>query len=82
MSTGEILVIAAAVAVFILINIIMWSIIIAKERKNAQKATETETKSVPERENIKLPDTVPASATEMGFKLLENTVIVHTDDRI
>ncbi|MBO4523986.1 hypothetical protein [Ruminococcus sp.] len=82
MSTGEILVIAAAVALFIIINIIMWSIIFAKERKNALKTTESETEIVPERKDIKLPDTVPASAAEMGFKLLENTVIVHTDDRI
>ena len=33
MTTGEILVIAAAAAVFIIINIIMWSIIAKKERK-------------------------------------------------
>ena len=33
MTTGEILVIAAAAAVFIIINIIMWSIIIRKERQ-------------------------------------------------
>lgn len=82
MSTGEILVIAAAAVVFILINIIMWSIIIAKERKSAPKSAKTEAAGAPEYKNIKLPDTVPASAAEMGFKLLENTVIVHTDDRI
>jgi hypothetical protein len=82
MSTGEILVIAAAAAVFIIINIIMWSIIIAKERKNATKPVKTEAAAAPEGKNIKLPDNVPASAAEMGFRLLENTVIVHTDDRI
>ena len=78
MTTGEILVIAAAAAVFIIINIIMWSIIIRKERKAAAK----ETAAAPKDESIALPDTVPASAAEMGFRLLENTVIIHTDDRI
>jgi flagellar biosynthesis/type III secretory pathway M-ring protein FliF/YscJ len=78
MTTGEILVIAAAAAVFIVINIIMWSIIIRKERKAAAK----ETAAAPKGDSIALPDTVPASAAEMGFRLLENTVIIHTDDRI
>lgn len=80
MTTGEILVIAAAAAVFIIINIIMWSIIIIKERKAAAK--ETDAVTVPADDSIKLPDSVPASAAEMGFRLLENTVIVHTDERI
>lgn len=78
MTTGEILVIAAAAAVFIVINIIMWSIIMCKERKVAAK----ETAAAPKGDSIALPDTVPASAAEMGFRLLENTVIIHTDDRI
>ncbi|MBR5682004.1 MAG: hypothetical protein IKW96_01810 [Ruminococcus sp.] len=82
MSTGEILVIAAAAAVFIIINVIMWSIIIAKERKNAPRPEKTVAAAAPEDKNIELPDSVPASAAEMGFRLLENTVIVHTDDRI
>ena len=78
MTTGEILVIAAAAAVFIVINIIMWSIIIRKERKAAAK----ETAAAPKGDSIALPDTVPASAAEMGFRLLESTVIIHTDDRM
>ena len=56
----------------------MWSIIIRKERKAAAK----ETAAAPKGDSIALPDTVPASAAEMGFRLLENTVIIHTDDRI
>ena len=81
MTTGEILVIAAAAAVFIVINIIMWSIIIRKERKE-RKAAAKETAAAPKGDSIALPDTVPASAAEMGFRLLENTVIIHTDYRI
>jgi len=77
MTTGEILVIAAAAVVFIIINIIMWSIIIKKERREtaAEEAASAE-------RGIKLPGGVPAAAAKMGFRLLENTVIVHTDERI
>ena len=77
MTTGEILVIAAAAAVFIIINIIMWTIIIKKERREAaaEEAASAD-------KGIKLPGGVPGAAAEMGFRLLENTVIVHTDDRI
>ena len=88
MTPGEILVIAAAAAVFIIINILMWSIIIRNEQAEAKKkapkpapAPVQQAAPVPDR-IIKLPDSVPASAAEMGFKLLDSTVIVHTDERI
>ena len=76
MTTGEILVIAAAAAVFIIINIIMWSIIAKKERKTKKNgASRSKMTSVPLSE-------VSASAAAAGFELMENTVIVHTDDVI
>ncbi|MBO4492926.1 MAG: hypothetical protein J5724_00915 [Ruminococcus sp.] len=77
MTTGEILVIVAAAAVFVIINLIMWSIIIKKERRETPSATVTAVDS-----GIRLPGGVPDAAADMGFRLLENTVIVHTDDRI
>ncbi|MBQ6034247.1 MAG: hypothetical protein IJL33_01985 [Ruminococcus sp.] len=76
MTTGEILVIAAAAAVFIIINIIMWSIIAKKERKtNGSGVSRSKMTSVPLSE-------VSAAAAAAGFELMENTVIVHTDDVI
>lgn len=76
MTTGEILVIAAAAAVFTIINIIMWSIIAKKERKtNGSGASRSKMTSVPLSE-------VSAAAAAAGFELMENTVIVHTDDVI
>lgn len=76
MTTGEILVIAVAAAVFIIINIIMWSIIAKKERKAKKNGTSgNKMTSVPLSE-------VSAAAAAAGFELMENTVIVHTDDVI
>ena len=76
MTTGEVLVIAAAAAVFIIINIIMWSIIAKKERKaNGSGASRSKMTSVPLSE-------VSTAAAAAGFELMENTVIVHTDDVI
>ena len=76
MPTGEILVIAAAAAVFIIINIIMWRDKKKKERKAAGAAAADSGRG------ISLPGSVPESAAAAGFRLLENTVIVHTDDRL
>ena len=76
MTTGEILVIAAAAAVFVIINIIMWTVIAKKEQKAAGKAAQQGVMTeVPLNE-------VSAAAAAAGFELLENTVIVHTDDVI
>ncbi|MCR4640344.1 hypothetical protein [Ruminococcus sp.] len=76
MTTGEILIIAAAAAVFIIINIIMWSIIAKKERR-------TNKKSSPESKMTAVQlNEVSAAATAAGFELMENTVLVHTDDII
>ncbi len=76
MTTGEILIIAAAAAVFIIINIIMWSVIAKKERRaDANAAPQSRMTEVPLSE-------VSAAAAAAGFELMENTVIVHTDDVI
>ena len=73
MTTGEILIIAAAAAVFVIINIIMWTVIAKKEKKVRERTTP------PADINEKLPDEAVAAS---GFKLIENTVIVHTNERI
>ncbi|SHM15866.1 hypothetical protein [Ruminococcus flavefaciens] len=76
MTTGEILVIAASAAVFVIINIIMWTMISKKERKIRERTTP------PHDINEKLSDGVMEAAAVEGFKLIENTVIVHTNERI
>ena len=76
MTTGEILVIAAAAAVFVIINIIMWSIIAKKEQKAKKNSA-----SVSKMTKVPLSE-VSAAAAAAGFELMENTVIVHTDDVI
>lgn len=73
MTTGEILVIAAAAAVFVIINIIMWTVIAKKEQKVRERTTP------PPDINEDIPDRVSEAA---GFKLIENTVIVHTTEHI
>ncbi|WP_019679950.1 hypothetical protein [Ruminococcus flavefaciens] len=76
MSRDEMLVIAAAAAVFVIINIIMWSIIARKERKakgNAAPQINSAAESI---------SSVSAAAAAEGFALMENTVIIHTSDRI
>ncbi len=72
----EILIISAAAVVFIIANIIMWKIIIKKERKARENAA-----IVPDT-GIKLPDGVPDAAAAIGFELIDNIVIVHTEDRL
>ena len=76
MTKGEILIITAAAVVFIIANIIMWSIIRKKEHKVRQST------AYPPDTGIKLPGGVPDAAAALGFKLIENTVIVHTEDRL
>lgn len=76
LTTNEIIIVAVAAAVFIIVIIIMWSIILKKKRK-ARENTSASAEPFTE-----LPDGVPDSAAALGFKLIENTVIVHTDDRL
>ena len=51
-------------------------IIIKKKRKKHENT------APPPDIGIKLQGGVPDSAAELGFKLIENTVIVHTEDRL
>lgn len=69
----EIIIAAIAAAVFIIVTIIIWSIVLKKKRKGRESTAA---------DGIKLPDGVPDSAAALGFKLIENTVIVHTEDRL
>lgn len=72
MTTGQILIIAAAAAAFIVINIIMWTLIAKKEQKIRRNTTPP-----PD-----IDEKIYGTASEAGFRLLENIVIVHTNDRI
>ena len=76
MTNAEILVIIAAAAVFIIINIIMWTLIAKRAKKRRQKSGTADGMTL-------VPaDSVPAEASAAGFELIENIVIIHTDDRI
>lgn len=72
MPTGMIIAIAAA-AVLIIISVIICSIIVKKKRRSAAVN--------PER-SIFLKSNVPESAAETGFRLLESTVIIHTNEKM
>lgn len=114
MTKYELMVIAAAAAAFVLINIIMWSIIIAKEKKSRKNNAPAQpampyntipamTQAVPQSVTQTRP--VPQTATQTrtvafntranptetpqrprvkrsDFILLDDIVIVHTDERI
>ncbi len=73
MTTPEILIIAAAVALFAVINVIMWSVITKKNKK---------TQAAP------LPPAAVQKAQIKGeqppveFNIVENIMIVSTDQRI
>ena len=60
----------------LIINIIMWTMISKKEKKIRERTTP------PHDINETLPDGVMEAAAVAGFKLIENTVIVHTNERI
>ncbi|MBQ4534790.1 MAG: hypothetical protein IJA18_06270 [Ruminococcus sp.] len=115
MTKYELMVIAAAAAAFVLINIIMWSIIIAKEKKSRknnapaqpampynaipamtqavpqsvtqtrrpvqQTVTQTRTVAFNTRANPTEPPQRPR-VKRSDFILLDDIVIVHTDERI
>lgn len=83
-TTEEWFVIAAAAVIFVLINIIMWSIIAAKERRNKQTDIYEEVNSTTIRAGkggIPKQEIVPPERTK-HFRIKENIVIVHTDERI
>lgn len=94
MTANEWKIVIAAVVVFVIVNIIMWSLIIkAKKRSNANNGS-------PSTEGLPASITAPskkkaAAAPDPGefsipadrkppedFKLIDNIVIIHTDERI
>ena len=78
MTKEEILVVAAAVVLFVLINIIMWSVIAAKNRRERQKElARIETESVRSANS-----SVPPDAPPVRFDIIESIVIVNTDEVI
>lgn len=83
-TTEEWLVIAAAAVVFVIANIIMWKIIIAKERRAKLTDINNEVRSRTIRVGQELPspqDIDPPERTK-HFRIKENIVIIHTDERI
>ncbi len=60
MTKYELMVIAAAAAAFVLINIIMWSIIIVRENKSREKNAQTQPAVPPQ-------NVVPAAAPASGI---------------
>lgn len=94
MTKYEIMVIAAAAAVFVVINIVMWSIIAAKEkkvrRKEVQRQRITE-EPIPASSPVPVTETAEISPQPVkerphikrsDFILIDDIVIVHTDERI
>ena len=88
MTIEEWLVIAAAAVIFVLINIIMWSIIAEKEKraKEADIRRDTSFAENPDtlrndNEQFNVPRTASPKRTN-NFTIKENIVIVHTDERI
>ena len=86
LTTAEWLVIAAAAVVFILANIIMWSIIAAKEKRE-KRAEISDTVPYAAR-NISDDSTIRQGSDALSprrtshFRITENIVIIHTDERI
>ena len=82
LTNEEWFVIAIAAVIFVIINIIMWSIIAAKERRAKQADTRIKAVPVrPEQEHFTVPTTDPPRRTK-HFNIKENIVITHTDERI
>ena len=78
MTKEEILVVAAAVVLFVLINIIMWSVIAAKNRRERQKElARIETESV-----RSVSSSVPPDAPPVRFNIVESIIMVNTDEVI
>ncbi len=90
MTKYEIMVIVAAAAAFVLINIIMWSIIIfvekrAREKNGSAAAPIARTAPAEDMQMYELPpDNVSQRprVKRSDFILLDDIVIVHTDERI
>ncbi|MCR5111204.1 MAG: hypothetical protein K6B38_09905 [Ruminococcus sp.] len=88
MTTEEWLVIAAAAVIFVLINIIMWSIIAKKEKRAKEAVIRMDESPIGKSRTIRagqsqfhIPKETPSQRTR-SFDIKENIVIVHTDERI
>lgn len=88
MTIEEWLVIAAAAVIFVLINIIMWSIIAEKEKRAKGTDIRRESPSAANTAALRtdcdrftVPNTASPKRTN-NFTIKENIVIVHTDERI
>ena len=88
MTIQEWLVVAAAAVIFIIINVIMWSIIAAKEKSGREADIRRDESSIGKtrtiiasRENYSVQRTENLKPTNK-FDIKENIVIVHTDERI
>ena len=73
MTTPEILIIAAAVALFAVINVIMWSVIAKKNKKT--QAAPSPTAAVQKAQ-------ISVEQPPVKFNIVENIIIVSTDQRI
>ena len=86
MTTAEWLVIAAAAVVFIIANIIMWSIIAAKEKREKQaEISDTvlyAARSISDDSTIRQGSDALSPRRTSHFRITENIVIIHTDERI
>ena len=88
MTISEWLVIAAAAVIFVLANIIMWSIIAEKEKRAKEADIRNDASPigmsrtiVADRRPVNPPAHPPQHRTS-NFTIKENTVIIHTDERI
>ena len=94
LTANEWKVVIAAVAVFVIVNIIMWTLIIKSKRRSKANSEGPSMEGLPE--SIKTspkkskapapsPDefSIPADRKPPeDFKLIDNIIIVHTDERI
>ena len=86
LTTAEWLVIAAAAVVFIIANIIMWSIIAAKEKREKQAeisdAVPYAARNISDDSTIRQGSDALSPRRTSHFRITENIVIIHTDERI
>ena len=92
MTANEWKVVIAAVAVFVIVNIIMWTLIIKSKRRSkatsggpSMEGLPESIKTSPKKSKAPTPDefSIPADRKPPeDFKLIDNIVIVHSDERI
>lgn len=88
MTISEWLVIAAAAVIFVIANIIMWSIIAEKEKRAKEADIRRDASSIGQgktlvaRQGHISPNRPVQQQRNNNFTIKENIVIVHTDERI